>query len=114
MLDRTLLEDLLRFRSEREWERFHTPKNLSAAIAVEAAELLECFQWSADGDLDTLIVEERPAIEREIADIAILLAYLCHDLGVDVDEAVRQKLELNKDKYPVELSRGSARKYDRL
>lgn len=73
MLTRDLLEALLKFRQEREWERFHTPKNLSAAIVVEAAELLECFQWTADSDLETLLTDEREAIEHEVADIAILL-----------------------------------------
>lgn len=109
-----LLDALLSFRREREWEQFHTPKNLSAAIAVEAAELLECFQWAADSDLDALVVKEREAIEREVADIAILLSYLSHDLGIDLNEVMRRKLELNRSKYPVELARGSAKKYDRL
>lgn len=114
MLTQELLEALLRFRREREWERFHTPKNLSAAIVVEAAELLECFQWTPDSDLETLIAEEREAIEQEVADITILLSYLCHDLGIDLDEVVLRKLELNRSKYPVELARGTAKKYDRL
>lgn len=114
MLTRELLEALLKFRREREWERFHTPKNLSAAIVVEAAELLECFQWTADSDLEKLITEERQAIEQEVADITILLSYLCNDLGIDLDEVVQRKLELNRSKYPVELARGTAKKYDHL
>lgn len=101
MLTRDLLEALLKFRQEREWERFHTPKNLSAAIVVEAAELLECFQWTADSDLETLLTDERQAIEHEVADIAILLSYFCNDLGIDLDEAVQRKLELNRSKYPL-------------
>lgn len=114
MLTRELLEALLKFRKEREWERFHTPKNLSAAIVVEAAELLECFQWAADSDLAALITDERQAIEHEVADIAILLSYFCNDLGIDLDEAVQRKLELNRGKYPVNVARGTAKKYDRL
>lgn len=114
MIATDLLKDLLDFRREREWERFHTPKNLSAALTVEAAELLECFQWAADADVPSLVTNERPAIERELADIAILLAYICHDLGVDLNGAVRAKIEENRKKYPVDLSRGRATKYDRL
>jgi len=114
MLARELLEALLKFRQEREWERFHTPKNLSAAIVVEAAELLECFQWTADSDLETLVTDEREAIEHEVADIAILISYFCNDLDIDLDEAVQRKLELNRSKYPVKVARGTAKKYDRL
>lgn len=62
----------------------------------------------------TLVVHEREVIEREVADIAIFLSYLCHDLNINLDEVVRRKLEVNRGKYPIELSRGSAKKYDRL
>lgn len=109
-----LLDQLLAFRKERDWEQFHTPKNLSAALAVEVAELLECFQWAKDGELSELVVRERTAIEDEVADIAILFSYLCHDLNIELDAAVRLKLEKNRQKYPVSLARGTATKYDRL
>lgn len=109
-----ILQQLLSFRREREWENFHTPKNLSTALSIEAAELLECFQWAKDSELADLVVSEREAIEDEIADIAIFLSYLCHDLKIDLDEAVQSKLEKNRQKYPVHLTRGTAIKYDRL
>ena len=109
-----ILEQLLSFRREREWENFHTPKNLSTALSIEAAELLECFQWAKDSELADLVVREREAIEEEIADIAIFLSYLCHDLKIDLDVAVRSKLEKNRQKYPVHLTRGTATKYNRL
>lgn len=114
MIASDLLDDLLKFRQERQWEQFHTSKNLSASIAIEAAELLECFQWATDDGLKTLVVDEREAIEREVADIAIFLSYFCHDLDINLDEVVRRKLEVNRGKYPIELSWGSAKKYDRL
>jgi dCTP diphosphatase len=91
-----LLEQLLEFRRERDWEKSHTPKNLSAALSVEVAELLECFQWTKDSELEELVVHERTAIEDEIADIAILLSYLCHDLSVELDVVVRSKVEKNR------------------
>jgi dCTP diphosphatase len=109
-----LLELLLEFRRERDWEKFHTPRNLSAALAVEAAELSECFQWAHDGELEELVVLRRTAIENEIADIAILLSYLCHDIGIELDAAVQSKIEQNREKYPPHLARGNATKYDRL
>lgn len=114
MIENELLAKLLVFRSEREWEQFHTPKNLSAALCVEAAELLEQFQWAKDSELTELVESEREAIEHEIADVAILLSYLCHDLKISLSDVVRRKLELNRSKYPVEKARGTATKYDRL
>ncbi len=102
MLTDETIERLLAFRREREWERFHTPKNLAIAISVEAAELLEQFQWSGEGEK----VAATEAIRHEMADVAILLTYLAKDLSVDLDGAVRAKLELNAAKYPVETNRG--------
>jgi dCTP diphosphatase len=109
-----LLAQLLTFRKERDWEQFHTPKNLSAALSVEVAELLECFQWAKDAELPELVARERTSIEDEIADIAILLSYLCHDMNIQLDAAVRAKLEKNREKYPISLARGNATKYNRF
>lgn len=114
IIAKDILDHLLAFRKERDWEQFHTPKNLSAALSVEVAELLECFQWAKDSELSELVVRERTAIEEEIADIAILLCYLCHDLNIELDVAVRSKLKKNRQKYPVTLACGTATKYDRL
>lgn len=114
LVGKELLQDLLKFRRDRDWEQFHTPRNLSAALVVEAAELLECFLWARDADLSDLVAREREAIEDEMADVAILLSYLCVDLGVDMDSVVRRKLRKNETKYPAHLSRGTATKYDKL
>jgi len=114
VIAKDILDQLLAFRKERDWEQFHTPKNLSAALSVEVAELLECFQWAKDSELSELVVRERTAIEEEVADIAIFLCYLCHDLNIELDVAVRSKLEKNRQKYPVSLARGTATKHDRL
>ncbi len=105
MLADETVEQLMAFRREREWEQFHTPKNLAIAISVEAAELLEQFQWSSDD----ASVDATEAIRHEMADVAILLTYLAKDLGVDLDSAVRAKLVLNAAKYPVERNRGVVR-----
>lgn len=113
MLNVDVMAAVLDFRRTRNWEQFHKPKELAAAIAVEASELLEVFQWKSHEEVTRLL--ESPARERvedEIADVVILLSYLCHDLRLDVNAAVRSKLKKNEVKYPVETSYGNAKKYD--
>ena len=114
MLSDQLLQELLAFRKERDWEQFHNLRTLSTSIALEAAELMEHTQWAADTELPAVAAERREAIGEEIADIAILLTYLTHDLGIDLEEAVRGKLRKNGEKYPVAKAKGVATKYDRL
>jgi dCTP diphosphatase len=114
MISDTLLDSLLLFRKERNWEQFHTIRNLSAALCVEAAELLDYFRWARDSEIETIVETHRSDIENELADVAILLAYLCNDLGVSIDDAVSKKLRLNNSKYPVEKAKGIATKYDKL
>ena len=109
-----LRSQLLAFRAERDWEQFHNPRTLAAALSVEAAELLEHFIWAKDEGLPALVTERREEIEAELADVAILLEYLCHDLGVDLSAAVARKLVANAEKYPVAKSRGRSDKYTRL
>lgn len=108
MVRKETVDALLAFRRERDWEQFHTPKNLAIAISVEAAELLEQFQWTIGPDGSGVPSSER--VREEIADVAILLTYLAHDLGVDLDAAVAHKLVLNGQRYPVATSRGNATK----
>jgi len=113
-LPQPLINQLLEFRRARDWEQFHSTKNLAAAISVEAAELLQCFEWTTDAEVATLAENNRDAISNEIADIAILLTYLAHDLSIDLDLAVIKKIELNAQKYPVDKARGSNKKYTKL
>ena len=114
MLSEKLRAKLLEFRSSREWEQFHDARNLSAALAIEASELQEIFLWAKDAELAQRTLDRRESIEHEIADIAILLTYLCHDLGIDLEKSIADKIALNDRKYPVEKSRGTSKKYDRL
>ena len=109
MVSDDTLKALLEFRRQRDWEQFHTPKNLAIAISVEASELLEQFQWARTGDVPEG-EDAAAAIRAEIADVAILVSYLAHDLKVDLDEAVRHKLQRNSEGYSVETSQESARK----
>ena len=112
MLADDLRDELLQFRAERDWEQFHTPKNLAISLALEAGEVLELFQWQ-DRRGDAL-AEVMPRLRDEVADVAVYLTYLCKDLDIDLDAAVRAKMLKNRQKYPVELAKGSAKKYTEL
>jgi NTP pyrophosphatase (non-canonical NTP hydrolase) len=98
------------FMQERDWEQFHTPKNLATALSVEAAELLEPFQWLTTGA--ELRDTKREQVRHEMADVLIYLICLADKLNIDLSAAVRDKLALNRAKYPPEKVRGDARKYD--
>ena len=105
------LRDALRiFAAEREWQSFHTPKNLASALAVEAAELLEPFQWLKSGAEDELDPAMRAAIRDEMADVLSYLVMLADSLDVDLLAAAQEKIQRNAQKYPIELSRGNAKK----
>lgn len=109
-----LRDALRRFAAERDWEQFHAPKNLATALSVEAAELLEHFQWLTEAQSQTLDEDTKAAVAAEMADVLLYLVRLADRLDVDLAAAARAKIIANARKYPVELSRGSARKYDRL
>lgn len=103
----TLRNALRDFANERDWDQFHSPKNLAMALAVEAAELLEHYQWQE--------AAENPAkVREEVADVLLYLIRLADRLDIDLAAAARDKIALNAQKYPVEKARGSARKYTEL
>ena len=103
---------LRQFAAERDWAQFHSPKNLACALSVEAAELLEQFQWLTDAQSEDLSAGQRVAVGREMADVLLYLLQIADRLRIDLVAAAREKLELNARKYPVERARGSSRKYD--
>ena len=106
------LRDALRaFAAERDWDQFHSPKNLAMALSGEAGELLEHFQWLTEAQSRELPPEVKQAVALEMADILLYLVRLADKLGVDLMEAARDKLEVNARKYPAEQVRGSSRKY---
>lgn len=112
MIKPELLERLITFRRERDWEKFHKPKDLAISLSIEASELLEWFQWKTDDEIERqLKSEKRQALEDELADVTAYLAYLCHDLGVDINEALAAKIDKNAEKYPVDQVKGRADKY---
>ena len=109
------LRDALReFSAARDWDQFHSPRNLAAALSVEAAELLEPFQWLTDEQSRNLPPETRAAVEQELADVLLYLVRLADRLDVDLAAAARAKIVRNGAKYPVEKARGSSRKYDQI
>ncbi|MDO5493039.1 MAG: nucleotide pyrophosphohydrolase [Nesterenkonia sp.] len=101
-----LTREIARMVDEREWSQFHSPQNLAKSIAVEAGELLECYQWSEDAEPD--------AVESELADVLTYCLLLADRLGHDPAEIVRRKLATTREKYPAEKARGRSTKYDRL
>jgi len=109
----TLQDRLREFAAQRDWERFHTPKNLSMALASEAGELLEVFQWVSDEESIRPTEDDLRLAREELADIGIYLLRLADVLNIDLLEAIDTKMALNEEKYPVNLSRGNAMKYDR-
>ncbi len=109
----TELRDRTRaFAVERDWEQFHTPKNLAMALSVEVAELAEHFQWLRTGAPEELGERAREGIRHELADVLLYLVQLADKTGVDLREAALEKMALNAAKYPAEQVKGDARKYD--
>jgi NTP pyrophosphatase (non-canonical NTP hydrolase) len=105
-----LRQRLRAFAAARDWEQFHSPKNLASALIVEAAELLEHFQWLTEQQSRSLPPERLRAVEEEIADVLLYLVRLADRLGVDLMQAAERKIALNEKKYPAEEVRGSAEK----
>mgnify|MGYP000869571485 CR=1 FL=1 len=111
----TDLRDRLReFAALRDWDQFHSPKNLAIALSVEASELLEHFQWLTDAASASLDDRERASVREELADVLLYLVRLADRLDVDLLAAARDKIALNAKKYPVDKARGSSRKYTDL
>ena len=106
-----LREDLRRFAAERDWDQFHTPSNLAAALSVEAAELQEHFLWASPGEQSDFISAKRDKLEEEIGDVLLYLIRLADKAGIDLVEAAKTKLAVNAKKYPVDKARGNHRKY---
>ena len=101
-----LMKEVVAFSEERDWDQFHSPVNLAKSIAIEAGELLECYQWNDQTDLQ--------AVEEELADVLNYCLQMAAKLNMDPAEIVRRKMEKNAIKYPVEKSKGRSDKYDQL
>lgn len=109
-----IVETLDVFAKERDWEQFHSSKNLTMALSVETAELVEIFQWLTEKQSDDLTDKQRLCVEEELADIAIYLLKICSKQNINLEDAIFKKIEKNKDKYPISKSKGIAKKYNEL
>lgn len=98
-----LMDEIIKFQKERDWKKFHTPENLAKSISIEAAELLEHFQWGKQYDICE--------VSEELADVMIYCLYMIDSLDLDVKEIIFNKMEKNAIKYPIDKSKGNAKKY---
>ena len=106
-----LMNRINQFRDERDWRKFHNEKDLAISISLEASELLELFQWKKSEEVVEKSLQE---IREELADVLIYSLMMADNLNLDVEDIIKSKLDLNKQKYPVEKSRGSNKKYNEL
>lgn len=106
MTSEPLIETLRAFMAERDWQQFHSPENLAKSVSIEAAELLECYQWNGEGNVDE--------VAGELADVLTYALLLADRLDLDPEQIIRAKLERTEQKYPVEKAKGRSTKYDRL
>ncbi len=113
MINHNIVQKLIDFRRERDWEQFHTPKDLAISLSIEASELLEWFQWQTDEQIkQKLQSDKREALEDEVADVVAYLSYLCHDLDIDINKVVEAKIKKNALKYPIDKVKGRSDKYN--
>ena len=107
MLTEETINRIRKFTEDRDWDVFHSPANLAKSISIEAAELLECFQWSDEGyDIE--------AVKEELADVIVYCIDMLDKLGLDANEIINEKMDKNEKKYPIDKAKGSAVKYDKL
>jgi NTP pyrophosphatase (non-canonical NTP hydrolase) len=108
-------KQLADFAKERDWDQFHSPKNLTMGLASETAELLEIFQWLTEEQSKDIVKNEKEMalVREEIADVFIYLVRIADKLGIDIEKEVNKKMRVNEKKYPIELSKGNATKYNR-
>ena len=114
MIKKETIDRIIKFRNDRDWGQFHTLKDLSLGLGIEVAELQEFFLWKTNQELSEIVKSKSESIGDELADIFIFLAYLSNDLDIDLNEAINRKIDKNDEKYPLEKSKGSNKKYNEL
>jgi dCTP diphosphatase len=111
---RALRDKLRQFAEERDWDQFHSPKNLAIALSVEASELLEHFQWMSEAESQSIPLDKREQIREEVADVLLYLVRIADKLDIDLAEAAEAKIKINAAKYPIQKARGNNKKYTEL
>lgn len=109
-----LTDLILDFRNKREWKQFHNPKDVALSLVLEAAEVMEHFQWKTLDEISDYVSKEKDRIGDELADVLYWVLLMSHDLGIDVGSALERKIKKNAEKYPVEKAKGSHKKYTEL
>ena len=105
---------IVKFRDARDWKQFHNPKDLALSLTLEAAEVLELFQWKSIEEMEEYIKNHKDKVSEEIADVFYWILLMAHDFDIDLQKAVREKMKENEKKYPVEKAKGSHKKYTEL
>jgi len=105
-MEKETINKIIKFRDNRNWKQFHTPENLAKSISIESAELLECFQWNDNFNKKEVI--------EELADVLIYCIYLADALNVNIEDIINDKIDLNNEKYPLDKSKGTSKKYNEL
>ncbi|MBL7060301.1 MAG: nucleotide pyrophosphohydrolase [Actinobacteria bacterium] len=105
------LDKILKFQKERDWKQFHSPKNLAISLSIEAAEILELFQWTKDNNLPE---DKRIELKEELADVYYYLLLLAYESGMDIKKTFKEKMTLNEKRYPVDKAKGNSKKYNEL
>jgi len=111
---KSITEKLVKFRNARDWKQFHNPKDLAVSLALEAAEVLEHFQWKSKEEIEEYVRTNKDEIGEELADVFNWVLLMSDDFGIDILEAAERKIEQNEKKYPVEKAKGKNTKYDKL
>ncbi|MCC7575091.1 nucleotide pyrophosphohydrolase [Candidatus Woesearchaeota archaeon] len=108
------IKRIIKFRDARDWKQFHNPKDVSLSLVLEANEVMEHFQWKNEKEITKHIIQNKTEIGNELADVLYWVLLMSHDLEIDILEALKRKLELNENKYPVEKAKGNHTKYNKL
>ena len=109
-----LTKQIIKFRDKRDWKQFHTPKDLAISLLLESSELAEHFQWKNERELAAYLRSHKQEIGEELADVFYWILLMANDFGIDVSEALRRKLKINEQKYPISKAKGNHFKYSKL
>jgi NTP pyrophosphatase (non-canonical NTP hydrolase) len=109
-----LTERILAFRNARDWKQFHNPKDMALSLVLEAAEVMEHFQWKNQEEIERYIKTDKESIAEELADVLYWVLLMSHDLDIDILDALEKKMKKNEEKYPVEKAKGKNVKYNKL
>ena len=109
-----LIKRIIAFRDNRDWKKFHNPKDLALSLVLEATEVMEHFQWKSNKEMEKYVVEKKNEIGEELADVLYWVLLISYDLKIDILDALEKKLQKNEEKYPVDEAKGKHTKYNKL